>query len=446
MQDIAKKIIFQFEGVASNRVRFFVLIGPLFLIGSLFIAAFNKSIVNYDLWAVVAMGLLVCWKYRFNGFYIAGAVLFLSVFIKHIVISSHHMWQFGLESSIAIGLYITAVSFEEIIAMIEGFEKNRNNLLQNITQIEEAFCKEEGMHVAQNRSLNEKIDALQTEVDNKKEKLIELEKLVDVIKHSNETDVFERQVLAEESLDKTRKIAKLQRLLEGKDISTVSHEDISSDDLMRILKKREAILSLEEGDKLNNDITNLKENIAALTKEIEEEKDSGRKKYDALVAAQEKDRTLIEEKCNRLVQDKAMLSSIIEDKVKEIDAYQKKLQNHIHSDTKNTPYSNDDMLKKYERKLAEARRVEFLYKQLKEQFSQKDDVLHSARASIFDLQEQLLYIQKDNEFSEIEISDEEEILMNRIVDLEEELCVIEKENESLETLVAAHYNIEKQSN
>lgn len=83
------------------------------------------------------------------------------------------------------------------------------------------------------------------------------------------------------------------------------------------------------------------------------------------------------------------------------------------------------------------RNTELLYKQLKKQFEQKNDVLHLTRKELFNLEGELFYIKRELEMKSLEKNEESESLLKTIQSLNEENQLFEEEILMLNDLVSS---------
>jgi len=242
----------QWEMILADRVQFWVLLGPIFLLLSLFLTSLSKgTIPNFDLWVVVMIGFILCWSYPTNGFIISFTLLIFSMAGKHYFLSSHHLWQFGLESSVALGLFITSSSFKKMMNLVKTLDTNRQNLLENIALLEEELKKEEALHLEQHRLAQDKIERIKTQLEEKEVELLSLKNLHDSVKDTHTQAYEEKQSLAEECLAKTKEIALLkeklshqEKMLITKPSTKISHDILQ--ELTELQNQRVKTKTLEQ--------------------------------------------------------------------------------------------------------------------------------------------------------------------------------------------------------
>ena len=132
MLQLARKM-FSFQRRES--VEFFVLLGPLFLILALFLTSFH-NLPNKDLFLTSFVGVFLCWKSGKRGLIVSLLFLVILAFIKHFQISSHHVWQLGLEGSIGLGFFISYYAFEYTKEFLESLGVEEKKVLEKSKKLE----------------------------------------------------------------------------------------------------------------------------------------------------------------------------------------------------------------------------------------------------------------------------------------------------------------------
>jgi hypothetical protein len=151
--------MFSFQRRDLN-VEFFVLLGPLFLILALFLTSFY-DLPNKDLFLHAIVGVFLCWKSGKKGLIVSLLFLVILAFLKHFQISSHHMWQLGLELSIGLGFFISYYAFDHTKEFLESLGLEEKNVLEKSKKLEEELQKKEDFHQRQHRR-NRKFHPIRT--------------------------------------------------------------------------------------------------------------------------------------------------------------------------------------------------------------------------------------------------------------------------------------------
>ncbi len=146
------------EGV-FYKIAFWVLLGPVFLIISLFLAA--QKAYNADLYLIAILSLGLCYRYRQKGMAFSLFILAVGALFKHIFVVDGHIWQLGLELSFGLGIVTTGFSMEQMSAFFSALGKNRAHLLQNIALLEEEINKNEESKSRQAESMRSDANLLE---------------------------------------------------------------------------------------------------------------------------------------------------------------------------------------------------------------------------------------------------------------------------------------------
>jgi len=129
----------------------------------------------------------------------------------------------------------------------------------------------------------------------------------------------------------------------------------------------------------------------------------------------------------------AQLCEKLKEKEAEIKTLKEKRKEHSNKKSKNV--QDKDLLKEYENKLKELNRFNSLYSQLKEQFEEKQLVLHKTRQDLFQVNEQLTALQRDQNDDYKDFNEYEKAIINDLDKTEHELRVYKEENHNLENIV-----------
>src|SRR5690349_5275483 len=85
--------------------------GPIFLLLTVGIAA--RTSIPLDFLCLAMSGFLLCAIWEKKGCLYALILLGFWAAVKHSLLESGHLWQFGLEGSLACALFLTAIAFEQ---------------------------------------------------------------------------------------------------------------------------------------------------------------------------------------------------------------------------------------------------------------------------------------------------------------------------------------------
>jgi len=194
-------------------------------------------------------------------------------------------------------------------------------------------------------------------------------------------------------------------------------------------------LQMEEKKRLTEDfnkkveIIKQLENRSVNTKEMEANKEQLKEKEEAL------------ERFNELAtradntQELELLSEQLKEKEDQINKLKEEKEALSHKTLKSDNIRNNELLKEYENKLKELIKFNSLYSQLKEQFEQKQLVLHKTRQELFHVNEQLTAFQREQNNDYKDLNEYEKVIINDLDQTEQELNISREENQNLENLV-----------
>ena len=130
MQRVLKNIFLKDDKIENN-LKFWVLLGPFLLFLSITLAAFDLAIYS-------AIALFLC--YRFRSFGLIAAMLGLAgfSFYQQVNLDDRHLWNLGVQISIALGLMISTFGFEEIKSYLSLHEESKT---QDLTSLQNQ-CRE----------------------------------------------------------------------------------------------------------------------------------------------------------------------------------------------------------------------------------------------------------------------------------------------------------------
>lgn len=120
------------------QVKFWALIGPQISLLTLFVFFFKGATTPFALPLILLLGVPVCWNWKLKGFG-ASAVLLTAVLAYHYteIPLEERFWHLGMGFSILMSLLITALSFEEVEALVEGVKVESRSRLENLWKVDE---------------------------------------------------------------------------------------------------------------------------------------------------------------------------------------------------------------------------------------------------------------------------------------------------------------------
>lgn len=419
----------------------FPLLGPLFLLMSLSLTILTSH-PNHDLWWIALLGLAFSWKFEWRGFFSAAIALFFSVLFKHIGLQSHHVWQFGLEASVAIGFWITTYSQDKLKEYVLGFQEEILRGVRKSKALEDELQRRDDQFDSEKNVMQERLDQIKKELEDSEIDKASLKELTRTLKENDAEKEFLNEEYLQEMAIKTRnvqslelKLAEMQdevlQLSDGEKLKEKNRSLLNQLNVVRVdkyqsrlinealaktltreIKKKEidhihTIQSLEtERDELKQNIVSLQKEVDSASKEASGQSEERSKEYLEKIQSLEKERNDLKQKTVALQ--------------KEIEVSLKKT-----SSVKPAPAESSD----------HHRRIEASFRQLKKQFDEKKQVLHQTRTELFRLEGQLFAKEREEENQKFEPDPEEVKFVSDLQILEEETENLENENLMLHEII-----------
>ncbi len=412
---------FAWEG---EKILLWLLLGPTFLLLSLFLA--SSYLPSYhEFWFIVLAGLFLLWKFPRIGLIGALSLLVLASLWKHRSLTGHS-WQIGLESSLALGLIITGSSLKRwgsyvgsLQERLIGQEKNYASLALKAKEREECLEKER-------EDLQTAVAKLQGEQVKMGTAHSSLSELVLVLQGTLDELGLEKETLLKEIREKSYALLRVKEEFEIQQVEKASLKDEES-----LKKKNDALqeeLNQTRVDKYQANLIN--ENLALLlSKETVKLRDASNmleKTGSERRALEEslKEKTLyLEELSKALAEEKQRGSTQVLAEAgtlkREVLSLKEKLE------------EKKLLLKMYEEKFDEARKLESSYLQLRKQFEEKGELLHQTRGELFRVETRALAFEREKGLSLLEEKEEWVQILPLLRELEER----EKEREELLQIV-----------
>ncbi|MBI5346396.1 MAG: hypothetical protein HZB76_04570 [Chlamydiae bacterium] len=382
-----------FEEIAK-KVKSWAILGPIFLIFSLFLAS------SFELLIAAILGLIIIARYKRKGFY--GSLLIFSGLIlqRQLFLQEGNLWALGIDVSVILSLAISYFSFDMVSSFLQEKNEKVAEPIVDDTKIKELQEKE--------IILEDKINELTLELQEKGKELDSyLENISILRKQAEENEQCQKNSL-DEILHKDERIIQLETQLDAlqDQLSLLKDEEFLKDkneELLNLLN-----ISKEKDLKAQSQIEQLAIELKEKNKAIAE------KQNDTALIALEKELENAKQKITELSLNKN--SSAEEDLKHKID-------------------EKNELIRHYETKFSQLNNTHSLYKQLKAQFEEKNHVLHETRVELFHVKEELIAIKREQKESVSELSGGEKSLINDLSGSQEELELLEDENSHLKELI-----------
>lgn len=454
---------------------FWQLVGPLFIL-----CTFALAPQNYLIFFAGVTGLFISAKYKNIGFVLSCMILLGIAFAQHFYQSAFSLWEMGLETSYAMAFFITAQSSARHQNLVKSLFSQLDTKDSVVLNLEDEFNKTRQEITCLQIQAQEKIDALQKQLDEIQSEQSSLLMLNEVLRkttaiHINKKDsltdeLYQLQSRLTHEIDEKESLkAKIlntdlsthQQLVEELNAVRRKHEEThtiketlerlhsyeqqrahaASEQLIAVEQERlqllEKITELEKErsnsqSQSNEQIENeLRQKIADLEKELIEtqthsnlEKEEIEKKLAQLNEKNaqlnsEKEHyshleTQLQKKMAALVEEMAQTRSLIDPLKQEL------------SEKEQTVSSLQEKLKKGEGHA----KVELLYKQLRAQFDEKNEVLHQTRSELFKLDNAYQALQVD--IAQMDLGVPRDI----VIELQKEVTALQEENQNLQSIVS----------
>ena len=179
---------------------------------------------------IAAPGFALATIFRMRGFAYALVLLGLGAFFNHGFVTHQHLWQIGLEASLACSLWIVALAQEHSAQLSHSLESQLEAQKATMRNLEEDLSKNrEGTTTAQ-MAADVKITALQNRVEETEKEYSSLQILNEVLRKTAARHIEEKGELEKSSIDLQRKIGLMRD-----EIGRYEQKRPDRDELMREL-------------------------------------------------------------------------------------------------------------------------------------------------------------------------------------------------------------------
>lgn len=477
------------EEKISFHIQFWMLFGPIVCLINYFAIFPNSYFSSISLSCLFLIALLLCWKWKFQGFVISLLIL-LGFMLYHFRSIPHEQWMLYLTMnlSLATAFFIVSLSYSEANDLIAIFHEEKGMLRENVIQLDKQVIQtskkledqKEELHsqicsltkdiairedqwkqdrndvvnLSQQLQLTEENQKkLHQELQEKQNQLFFLEEQLDLqqkqknqqTNHTNITSQLEQEIqsLRESLNQRDQEIFNLQFRLNS------ALEDTKSS-IKKIEEQVQEIEHLQEINLIHAQFSQEAQEEQILQEAIQEEMSE---RIDTL----SREKTLLEETLIRLEKE---LEEVNLDQEKQNAEFDRILQSSKLKEDELAHYIDKNLkaeqqylsvcqqLQETEKKLEEIKqqpvshhqvlqdeiksrkKVEGMYQQLRLQFEQKSDELDSARKKLFHVQEMLTHEHQEREEKELfAFNDSEEKLIKDILNQEQEMKTILIEQE-----------------
>ncbi len=427
-----------------------VIWGPLFLL-----ATFALSFKEIDLFLVAAAGLFLSAAMHIRGFCYFLVLLTVDIVMRHLFFTADHLWYLGIEASIAISCFIIALAFEQEASLLESLDSQIKTQSASYENLEEELARHHESAQELQIASAEKIAALQKELEDfesehssililnevlrkktarfeeeSKQHLTNLNALENQMNHLKmDYEAAQKELSRLENTDEmvalnTQLMQELGAAKCDKEQTHLINETFQRLHLKESLKAKEAE---DEASSLKELLRAAHEEIRRIAEPMQQELDARQKKINALsyeferTAERANDAHLQLQRFNDVQTERNFLKERLDAALQEI--------NHLKRADQVDP-ELVEQLKSSQEKMARFAQFEPLYRQLKKQFEEKNQVLEQTRKDLFksDTELQELKIEKEQTFSK-ELEEE-------LVKISQQVAILEEENRLLQEIVS----------
>jgi chromosome segregation ATPase len=426
------------------------LVGPLSLLFT--IAVGVKTAIPFDLLFLSVSGLLLCARFKTRGCAYSLILLSIRAIIQHAFITSDHLWELGLEGSLACAFFLMAFGFEQGSSLLESLHSQVETRKNALANLEEELAKVQEDAQSQQVIFQEKRTLLQKELEDLQSDHSAILVLNEVLRQTTARHVQENETLASRLFEMQRDKGFLKEELEALEEESVrlkNSDPILLENQALIKELNQARYQREEALLFNETLKRLTAREALRAKEANEEAAS---MADQLAAARKEVRRIsipLEEQIGALKKEVETLTFQFEKVSHEANQARSQLlhSSQIQSERNflrerleaaleeiallqnQRPKENPEM----EEKVKKLSQIEPLFKQLKKQFEEKDQVLHQARKSLFKVETELEKVKIEKSALELNSIPKEETA--ELEALSVQIATLEEENKELGELV-----------
>lgn len=416
----------------------FPLLGSLLLFMSLSLTIL-VSHPNYDLWWIVLLGIAFSWKFHWRGFFSAIIALIFSMLFKHMELPSYHIWQLGLEFSIALGLWITTDSGGRLKEYVMGFQEEIVRGARKSKALQDELQRKNEQFASEKNVMQERLDQIKKELADGEIDKTSLKELIRNLKERDDEKEYIKEEYFREIAAKTGKVQSLElqlvamqdeikQLGEGEKLQEKNRCLLNQLNVVRVDKYQSRLINEALAKTLTREMKRKEVEYIYKIQTLEAERDEWRRKVDSLhgklvsIDSSHENEVRPSEEFVRKIES---LEKERNELKEEIVVLQRKMEDFSSEPVCKEPHFSSD----------QHRRTEASLWQLKKQFNEKKQVLHQTRTELFRLQGEVFVRKREEESYKYEPDLQEEQLIGELYALEEERENLEKENLLLQDII-----------
>lgn len=378
--------------------------GPIFLLCTLSLGA--KTAIPFDLLFIALSGLYLSARWKMRGCCYALALLAIAASIKHALISDH-LFQLGIEGSLGCAFFVTALACEQGASLIETLTSQIQTRKAALENLEEEIAKLQETSQSLQISFQEKAATLQKELEDLQTDHSSLLILNEVLRKTSARHLQENERLAANAQDLQHQEEMLRAELDTcrQDLIRFTNTEATALQNKQLFKELNAARYEKEQTYLIN------ETLARLyARESLKAKDAN-EEASALSSQLSAATHLIQPLQEELIQTRAALEKSV----------------------KSQQTDNQSLDFYAQEKMMHLSQMEPLFKQLKKQFEEKNQVLQQTRSELFKSDTELQRLQLEK--AALELNPIPREVEAELQGLGEQIQVLEEENQQLQELI-----------
>ncbi len=440
--------------------------GPISLLFTVSLAV--KTAIPFDLLFVAAAGLFLSARLQVRGCCYSLVLLGLAGVIKHAFFISDHLWYLGIEGSIGCAFFITALAFEQGSAWIESLHSQIETRKAALDNIEEELAKVQQSGQEHQIVFQEKVSTLQKELEDVQTEHSSILILNEVLRKTTARHIKECESIAGTLHDTERQMVLLRGEYESteKELARLKNSDalvLQNAELLKELNQarydkeqthliNETLARLHYRERLkakdaDQEASSLQEQLLSVHKEL---KRVAEPLEEALAAARNRIQTLEIEfeksgleanrarehllKLGEIQTERNFLRERLQAALEEIALLQKKPAVREPEIIVQTDPHIVEQLKFAQEKMLHLSQIEPLFKQLKKQFDEKNQILHETRSVYFKADTELQRLKMEKAALELNPLPKEVEL--ELENLSAQVSALEDENQELQELIS----------
>lgn len=204
------------EKKQERQVQVWALIGPLLMMLALLLIIFKAPINHLNLPLMALIGIGLCWKWKLKGLAVSIGLLAAVIVYQYAGIPvEDRLWHIGIALAISLTFVVTALSFEEIEAIIKSMDVESNSRLDNLLQLDEKLKAAQDTYQAEAKQWALKTDVQQMETANIRARLESYEKLISIAREELVDTHSQQEKLLEELFQKKHEVALIHERLDS---------------------------------------------------------------------------------------------------------------------------------------------------------------------------------------------------------------------------------------